>query len=522
MKQLKTIYQTSFLIGNIYTPKVLEDEALHQLLKTQFNALTAENIMKPALIQPKQATFTFDAADAMVDYASDHDFHVVGHTLAWHQQTLDWIDEAKTSREEALNLLREHLMEIMTRYKGKIISWDVLNEAIEDGVQQDTKAWRKHLRDTPWLRMIGEDYIQHVFHIAHELDPHAILYYNDYNLNNQQKREATYYMVKELKEAGVPIQGIGMQGHYHTNTPVQTVEESLALFTQLDGIEISVTELDVTVTGSEKATVLSTDHEIEQAQYYAQLFQIYKRYENSIKRITFWGTDDATSWRRERFPTLFNQDYSPKQAFHAIVDPDQFLKDHPLVERDTTQTAVATHGSPVLGVVQTWHQKHPLSVSRQLTAWEGATAKAYVMWDEVSLYLLADVSVATLNASAKEIHHKDSVDIYLNLMQEQSKNDQTDDHHITITFENEVSFNGKVDIKGFKSFATTTNNGYQVQVKIPVQKGLFVEQVIGFDLQVNDSNAHGVRQSMATWNDVSGRLGTSTAGFGKLRLTCAD
>ena len=514
MKRLKEVYKDSFLMGNIYTPKVLENKALQQMLKEQFNSITAENIMKPALIQAKQGEFTFSASDDMMDYAKENDFKVVGHTLAWHQQTLAWIDEANTSREEALELLRAHMTEIMTRYNGKIIAWDALNEAIEDGVQEDTKEWRKHLRDTPWLRMIGEDYINHVFQIAHELDPNAILYYNDYNLNYPQKREATYYMVKELREAGVPIQGIGMQGHYHTNTPIHTVEESLALFSQLEGVEISVTELDVTVTGSEKADILSEAHDILQAQYYAQLFQIYKRYAHSIRRITFWGTDDWSSWRGERFPTIFNKDYSPKQSFHAIIDPDEFLQEHPLVERDSTQTAVANYGTPVLGDSETWNKSEPISVSRQLTAWEGATAEAYAMWDEKNLYIFADVTVSALNASADKIHHKDGVDLYLNPSNSKSGNYEVEDYQITITFENEVSFNGKDTINGFASFTTATETGYQVQAKIPLKQA----QTIGFDMQVNDANEHGVRQSVATWNDFTGALPHSTVGFGNLEL----
>ena len=508
MKSLKEVYKDSFLIGNIYTPKVLKNEALQQMLKEQFNAITAENIMKPALIQPKKGQFIFNFADDMMDYALENNFKAVGHTLAWHQQTLGWIDESNTSKEEALKLLRGHMKEIMTRYKGKIIAWDVLNEAIEDGVQADTKDWRKHLRDTPWLRMIGADYISHVFHIAHELDPSAILYYNDYNLNYQQKREATYYMVKELREkAGVPIHGIGMQGHYHTNTPIHTVEESLELFSQLDGIEISVTELDVTVTGSEKANVLSEAHEIEQAQYYAQLFQIYKRYEHIIKRITFWGTDDWTSWRGERFPTIFNKDYSPKQSFYAIIDPDKFLQEHLLVERDVTQTAVATYGTPVLGDLETWNKSEPMLVSRQLTAWEGATAEGYAMWDEENLYILADVTVSTAGKN-------DSIDIYMNPSNAKSGDYETDDYQITITFENEVSFNGKDAMNGFESFATVTETGYQVQAKIPLKQ----VGAIGFDMQVNDANEHGVRQSVATWNDFTGALPHSTVGFGNMKL----
>jgi len=511
MKSLKEIYKNSFLMGNIYTPRLLENEPLKTMMSQQFNSITAENIMKPMLIQPEQNKFVWNNADDMVKYAEENDFKVVGHTLAWHQQTLNWIDEANTTREEALALLREHMTQIMTRYKGKIIAWDALNEAIEDGVQEDTKDWRKHLRNTPWLRMIGEDYINHVFQIAHELDPNAILYYNDYNLNYQQKREATYYMVKELREAGVPIHGIGMQGHYHTNTPVETVEASLKLFSTLEGIEVSVTELDVTVTGSEKGEKLSVEHELEQAQYYARLFQIYKKYEPIIKRITFWGTDDKTSWRGERFPTIFNPDYSPKLAFEAIIDPDDFLQKNPIVQRDITQTASAIYGTPKLGDDSTWDKSQPISVSRQLTAWEGATAEAYAMWDTENLYIMANVTDATPNEN-------DAIDIYLNPSGKKVGAYEADDYHITIKSQGGLDFHGKAALKEFSSSATTIEKGYQIQAKIPLPGDLSVEATIGFDLQINDANLKGERQSAATWNDFTGALPHSTAGFGNLKF----
>jgi Beta-1,4-xylanase len=518
MKSLKEVYEQSFLIGNIYTPEVLKNKELRQMLETQFNVLTAENIMKPALMQPSRDKFVFGAADNMMHYAKENGFKVVGHTLAWHQQTLSFIDEEHTSKEEALKLLRAHIEQMLTRYKGKMISWDVLNEAIEDGVQEDTKEWRKHLRNTPWLRMIGEDYVSYVFQIAHELEPNTILYYNDYNLNYRQKREATYYMVKELREAGVPIQGIGMQGHYHTNTQIQTVKDSLELFSKLDGIEISITELDVTVTGAEKLKVLSKEYEIEQAGYYAQLFQIYKEYEQIIKRITFWGTDDKTSWRSERFPTIFNKDYSPKQSFYAILDPDKFLQEYPLEKRENVQTGVAMYGTPVLGNAQTWDTKNPLSVSRQLTAWEGANALAYVMWDNENLYIMANVTVAALNAFAQEFYNKDCVDIFISLSNERSQRYQRGDSRLTVTFENEIEWFGKEKMEGMESFAVQTKEGYQIQAKIPFKQSLEVGSIIGFDIQVNDSDVHGVRQSIATWNDITGESYNSTIGFGNLKL----
>lgn len=509
MQSLKKVYENLFLIGNIYTPRMLENEPLKKMMSEQFSAITAENIMKPMLIQPSLDNFIWDAADNMMEFAEKYDFDVIGHTLAWHQQTLHWIDEENTTREEAIVLLRNHLSQILTRYNGKIKAWDVLNEAFEDGVQEDTKQWRKHLRNTPWLRMIGEDYIEIVFKMARELDPFAKLYYNDYNLNYHQKREATYYMVKELRDSGVPIDGIGLQGHYHTNTPISTVEESFKLFSTIDGIELSVTELDVTVTGSENGSFLSLNHEIEQAQYYAQLFIIYKKYVDFIKRITFWGTDDLTSWRGERFPTIFNYDYSPKLSFDAIIDPTTFLQNYPLVERDTTQTAIATKGTPDLENDSTWNKENSIAINRQLTAWEGATATANIMWDDANLYFSIDVKDNTLQKD-------DSVEIYLSL--DNSKEDAygLNDYHITITSDNVVNFNGRSTC----NLTTRTykkDDGYTIQAHLPFDD-LVAGKILGLDLQVNDINNRGERQSSATWNNFIGGLEHSKASFGNLLL----
>lgn len=507
MKTLKEVYQKSFLMGNIYTPRLLDNEPLKTMMQQQFNTITAENIMKPVLIQPERDVFRFDAADAMMAYGQNEGFVVVGHTLAWHQQTLNWIDEETVTKEEAIDLLRTHMTTLMSRYKGQILAWDVLNEAIIDGTAGDPKEWRNYLRETPWLRMIGEDYVELVFRVAHEIDPDARLYYNDYNLNYPAKRKATYYMVKELCESGVPIHGIGMQGHFHTNTPVETVEESLALFSQLPDIEISVTELDVTVTGSEHSNSLSKEHEVEQGQYYARLFQIYKKYDNIIKRITFWGTDDETSWRCERFPTIFNKDYSPKLAFDAIIDPDGFLAKYPIVKKDTKQVAVVSFGTPTVGENLNWTNEAQIFANRQLTAWEGATARIDVMWDEEAVFVKAVVT----DKSPSDL---DQVDVYFSFSNMNLGDYQIDDYHITVTRIGALSFNRRAEIEEIEHQVVTGELGYTVYLRLPA--AVRYNQYIGFDVQVRDYNDRDELQSMAVWNDVTGALATNTKGLGQL------
>jgi endo-1,4-beta-xylanase len=207
-----------------------------------------------------------------------------------------------------------------------------VNEAFPDSVaavrlsEGEEYDWRSRLRQTPWLAAIGPEYIEIAFRAAHEADPDVVLIYNDFNLNEPGKREAVYHMVKELQEAGVPIHGVGMQAHYSLSTNPAQVRQSIQRFAELG--DVHITELDVTVPGSQGQTNLTADQEMRQALHYARLFEIFKENSAVIDRVTFWGLDDGGSWRGDRFPLAFNKDLTPKLVYWAIIDPEGFIAEH--------------------------------------------------------------------------------------------------------------------------------------------------------------------------------------------------
>ncbi|MDR2537057.1 MAG: endo-1,4-beta-xylanase [Treponema sp.] len=326
---LKNVYTDFFPIGNIASGKDLSGLRL-ELLTKHFNIVTAENAMKPGELQPRKGEFNFDAADAIVNTMLEYGLAMHGHTLAWHQQTGAWMytgaDGLPLPHEEALENLTTHAKTVAEHFKGRVVSWDVLNEAINDGLTAEVAAdWRASLRDSPWLQSIGDHYIEAVFLAAQEADPDAKLYYNDYNLNNQNKATAVYNMVKEINEKypGL-IDGIGMQGHYDLNTNPADVERSIQQFISL-GVEVSITELDI---GAGADGSLSNDDSLQQALLYARLFSIFRQYKENIGRVTMWGLDDGSSWRADRSPTLFDRSFRAKPAFYATTDPDAFITEH--------------------------------------------------------------------------------------------------------------------------------------------------------------------------------------------------
>ncbi|MCL2199644.1 MAG: endo-1,4-beta-xylanase [Defluviitaleaceae bacterium] len=330
LPRLFEIYEDYFLFGTAVVPRDMRGTRL-EFIRHHFNSVTAGNDMKPDAIQARPGQFTFDVSDEIVRETLNSGMYMIGHTLAWHSQSPDWMNPAGISREEAIDNLVTHITEVVTRYKGQVIVWDVVNEAFPSSVPVglNPSDWRSHLRPTPWLAAIGYEYIEIAFRAAHAADPNAILIYNDYNMDNVGKREAAFHMIKELRENGVPIHGVGMQGHYNLRTNPQHVENSIIRFRELgDDFLISITELDITAQGALGHDIMPELFEMQQAVLYARLFQIFRYHSDAIHRVTLWGLCDATSWRADRFPLPFNRDLSAKLAFHAIADPDGFLELH--------------------------------------------------------------------------------------------------------------------------------------------------------------------------------------------------
>ena len=512
-------YKDDFLIGTIYTDASRSGKDMELTLK-HFNAITPENIMKPEYMQPQEGSFDYKNSDVMVSFAKEQGLNVVGHTLAWHQQTGNWLGR-NVSREEAIEQLKSHITNIVGKYKGQIISWDVVNEAINDGATLPADGdWTKCLRQTQWSTSIGSDYMAMAFTFAHEADPDVKLYYNDYNLNDKKKADIVYAMVKDLKGQGVPIDGIGMQGHYTVDTSVGSVEYSLKKFSEL-GVEVSITELDLGVNGA-AATGLTEEQEIKQGIAYAKLFQLFKKYKDTIARVTFWGYVDNRSWRADRYPCLFNADYSPKLAAYAVYDPEAFLAFYQKSDRSTVsaKTAEAKYGTPVLDgeMDALWDSCTMYPVDNQLTAWEGATGDVRLAWDEKFVYVLMEVKDTTLNHSSANAYEQDSVELYLDQKNEKNAYYDDNDGQYRINYIGEESFGTIPNLTGFDSVAKEISGGYVIEVAIPLMEKASADKIMGFEAQINDSNQSGVRQSIAKFNDLTDNSYQSTDLWGNLKL----
>ena len=221
-------------VGAAIDGNTLRSEQNMKLFSRHFNSATCENSMKPIMTERTLGVLTFDTPDRVVDFVLGNEGAVMrGHCLIWHSQCPEWLTEDST---QVFKRMKEHIFAVMNHYKGKVYCYDVVNEAIDDG--------RGFLRNSQWLRAAGEHFIDSAFVYAHQADPDALLFYNDYGLNNPAKREKCYQLVKGMLDRGIPIHGIGMQGHYNVNMDYNTVDESLTRFEEL-GVLIQFTELDI-------------------------------------------------------------------------------------------------------------------------------------------------------------------------------------------------------------------------------------------------------------------------------------
>lgn len=330
-KGLKDYYKDYFLVGGAVTPRQLKgpDSAL---IVNHFNSITAENAMKMGPIHPKENEYFWDDADAIANFAKKHGLKLRGHTLCWHAQAPNWMfknEQGDTvSKEVLLQRLKSHITTVVNRYKDRIYAWDVVNEVIDDN---DTVFYRK----TQWTRITGDEFIARAFEYAHAADPKAVLFYNDYNTENPKKREKIYQMVKRLKESGVPIHGVGLQGHWSINNPSrEELEKSIQMFSSL-GLQVQVTELDVSVYAGRQGgqlirgqrdttSVYTTEMEAAQREKYKMVFEVFRQHKGKLTGVTFWNLSDQYTWLdgrgRKNFPLLFDVNRQPKKAYWDVVE----------------------------------------------------------------------------------------------------------------------------------------------------------------------------------------------------------
>ncbi|SFT22137.1 endo-1,4-beta-xylanase [Paenibacillus sp. BC26] len=531
---IKDTYQDDFLIGNAISAEDLDGVRL-ELLKQHFNVVTAGNAMKPDALQPTKGNFTFTAADALVDKVLAEGMQMHGHVLVWHQQSPAWLNTTKDGdnntiplgREEALTNLKTHIQTVMEHFGSKVISWDVVNEAMNDN-PSNPADWKASLRQTPWNNAIGTDYVEQAFLAAREvLDAHPAwdikLYYNDYNEDNQNKALAIYNMVKEINDryalthpGKLLIDGVGMQAHYSVNTNPDNVELSLEKFISL-GVEISVTELDIQAGSNYQ---LSEPLANAQGYLYAQLFDIFQAHAAAIERVTFWGMDDNTSWRAASNPLLFDKNLQAKPAYYGVSDPAAFMEEHQPELAEANQ-ATAKFAAPLVdGTVDAiWGQTPEIPINRYQTAWQGASGVAKALWDEQNLYVLVQVSDAQLDKASVNNYEQDSVEIFLDQNNAKTSFYQDDDGQYRVNFDNETSFNPTSLAAGFESATKVSGTNYTVEVKIPLTSVTPVDgKKLGFDVQINDAK-DGARQSVTAWNDTTGNGYMDTSVYGVLTLT---
>lgn len=535
LKGLKDVYRDDFLMGTAISEKDLKGVRF-ELLKKHFNAVTAENAMKPDALQPTKGVFTFGAADGLIEKSLAADLSVHGHVLVWHQQSPDWMNTSGTGdakvalgREEALNNLRTHITTVMEHFGDKVISWDVVNEAMNDNPSNPTD-WEGSLRQSQWLQAIGKDYVEQAFLAARAvLDAHpewdVKLYYNDYNLDNQDKATATYHMVKDLNEAYASahagqmlIDGVGMQGHYTVNTNPANVAISLERFLSL-GVEVSITELDIQAGSNYELPEKLAN---TQGYQYAQLFKLFRDNADHITRVTLWGMDDGNSWRAEGNPLVFDKDLQAKKAFDGVIDPDGFIAANKPDTADVKR-ATATYGTPVVdGVADSaWDKAAAMEVNQYQMAWQGALGTAKAMWDEENLYVLLSVSDAQLDKASANAWEQDSVEVFLDENSARTSFYQEDDGQFRVNYDNETSFNPEALSDGFASATVVSGTSYTVEMKIPFKTITpKTGMEIGFDAQINDGK-DGARQSVAAWNDSTGNGYQDTSVYGMLKLVGA-
>lgn len=336
---LKDAYAGKFLIGTAGDVPGRYSEAELANIKANYNIITPENSMKPQPTHPSEDTYNFTTPDALVKWCGENNIKVWGHTLAWHAQTAPWFFQPGTNdqpvtRELAMERLSNHIHTVVGRYKGRVVGWDVVNEAINDRGGGETE----NLRNSSWVRAIGPDYLTLAFKWAHEADPDAQLYYNDYNIDQDTnydratpqysgKHASSMLLLKRLIKDGAPINGVGIQGHWHLYNNIPDVEKAIADYESL-GLKVSISELDVTATGENSGAFptrgggapITPEAFQKQAEVYAKLFDVFNRHAKSISRVTFWGISDRRSWRSGQRPLVFDGQLQPKPALQAILD----------------------------------------------------------------------------------------------------------------------------------------------------------------------------------------------------------
>ena len=331
---LKDAYNDYFTIGVAVNKRNIAEAEQVALIKKEFNSITAENDMKPISVHPKEGVWHWEGADSVANFCRQNGIKLRGHCLCWHSQFCDWMFYDKkgkmVKKEVFYQRLREHIHAVVNRYKDIVYAWDVVNEAMSDG----GRAWPGHqpnpYRESTHYKLCGDEFIAKAFEFAHEADPNAVLFYNDYNAADPGKRDRIYNMVKKMQEAGVPITGIGMQGHYNIYGPSEEdIDAAITKYSELVK-HIHITELDLrtnTEQGGQlqfsrgSAAPMAPYMSTLQEDQYARIFRIFRKHKDVIDNVTFWNLSDRDSWLGvNNHPLPFDENYKPKKSYSVIKD----------------------------------------------------------------------------------------------------------------------------------------------------------------------------------------------------------
>lgn len=343
VETLSDAFKNKFLIGVAINRSQIHEKNKQEtdLIVSEFNSLTAENDMKWMHIHPKEKEYNFEHSDKLVELGQKHDMFIIGHTLIWHSQVAPWVfkteDGGTIDSVQLRSRMKEHIHSIVGRYKGKVKGWDVVNEALnEDG----------SLRESKFLQIGGAGFIEDAFRFAHEADPGAELYYNDYNNEFEAKRNGALRIIKNLKAKGLRIDGVGIQGHWGLDYPsIEEIETSIEMYAAA-GVKVMITELDISVlpspwrmpTSDVSARFenspkmnpypngLPDSVQVRLAERYKEVFELFNKHADKISRVTFWGLHDGVSWKnnfpirgRTDYTLLFDRELKPKKAYHAVI-----------------------------------------------------------------------------------------------------------------------------------------------------------------------------------------------------------
>lgn len=495
---LKDVLAGTFLIGAAIPPSQTSD--IHaDLLKRHFNSVTAENAMKWESIEPQEGQYTWADADTIVQFAKANGIKVRGHTLAWHSQTPAWVFQdaggadlqpSPESKALVLQRLENHIRALAGRYKDDIYAWDVVNEVLEP-------SEAGCMRQSPWYKLTGLDFIRTAFRVAREVAPSAKLFINDYSTEQPQKRDCLYNLIRDLRAEGVPIDGVGHQMHVNIDNPaLPALEAMITKFIDL-GIEQHITELDVSIYPNSTDSYTSVPQEtlVKQGYRYKQIFDLFRRYKSQITAVTVWGVSDDHTWlksfpiNRLDLPLLFDEQLQAKYAYWGVVNPSQLPPQ--------TQKLDSSAGTPALdGEAEPLWSNLPATT---LPPTDTLAASFQTRWDSGQLYVLAEVRDATSDAN-------DRVELFIDENNAKTTTYQPDDAHYIVR---------RSGPEGLAAVVKALPGGYRVEAAIPLKSPAALKQKIGFDLRVTDASGAG---RVISWNDPSNSQDTNPSTFGTLTL----